>query len=177
MFPFGNRSNSQRRDRDQRAKRRTEQKAKEDQNRLARQESQSGSPPTEVQQTSNPLLRGNTLPAYLDLADSLEGLDRTSPYHLRYSEGPSTSGTVEWPTKSRPAVVNIRSKSRRTSSRSPEHPRRSVDSLIQQFSPEVSAGRTSLNTILVPSASILHPGFGPNLSLIHISEPTRLGMI
>src|SRR5450759_5992385 len=70
MFPFGKRSISQRRDRDQRAKRRTEQKAKENQNRLSRQESQSESSPEETQQTSNSLLRGNTLPAYLDLAET-----------------------------------------------------------------------------------------------------------
>src|SRR5450759_5120169 len=113
MFPFGNRSSSQIRDRDQRAKRRAERKAKEDQNRLARQESQSESPLTEVQQTSNPLLRGNTLSAYLDLADSLGDVGEADFFHSRYLDIPSTSGTLERPAKFRTAIVNIGARARR----------------------------------------------------------------
>src|SRR5450759_4493576 len=111
MFPFGNRSSSQIRDRDQRAKRRAKRKAKEDQNRLARQESQSESPPTKVQQTSNPLLRGNTLPAYLDLVDSLGDVGEADFFPLKIL-GFSTSGTLERPAKSRPATVNIGARAR-----------------------------------------------------------------
>ena len=136
-----------------------------------------------MQQTSNPLFRGNTLPAYLDLADSLGDVGEADFFHSRYLDIPSTSGTLERPAKSHPAIVNIGARARRAFSRSPEHSRRFVDSLIQKFSPKSVVGRTSLNTILVPSASILQPAFGANIPnlppvvqghLVPINQPPLL---
>ena len=83
--------------------------------------------------TNNPLERGASLPNYLDLAVDSDPRRHTNMFRARTLVIPPTSGTVERPTPSRPAVVNLRSQN--SGKQSLEAPRRSVDSLVQQYSP------------------------------------------
>lgn len=133
MFPFGRKSTDQKAKRDLRAKRREESKLKSSHIfSLPRVEG----PPRankETLPTNNPLERGASLPNYLDLAVDSDPRRDTNLFRARTLVIPPTSGTVERPTPSRPAVVNLRSQ--KSGKQSLEAPRRSVDSLVQQYSP------------------------------------------
>jgi len=169
MFPFGKKP-TEPTARDLRAKRRSEQKASslkplhsglEDSGLKPPSVSVSESKVKNVEEIRNrkggpaepttretlrdqrPLGREVSLPAYLDLAAEPTGERNDSQREPRLIVQHSSSGTLDRPTTSRPAIVNVRSRQK-----SPESPRRSVDSLVQHFSPtNIVRGRVPIQTL------------------------------
>ena len=162
MFSFGKKSTDKTSDRDQRAKRRAEVRSKGNQKEIS-----SGGLPEPIlvedpSGTSSPSEGGESLPdfGFLDLATTLPSRRDTRPVGARRSEGTVSSGTLDRPTRSRPNVVTVRARERRTPTASPERPRRSVDSLVQQFSPRtVVTG--SLNRLAAPTLTLTPQISGP----------------
>src|SRR5450759_1654392 len=124
MFPSREKLQEQKLEREKRAKKRADSKVN----------SGGEAPPigqpdhTEgIQVSSDQSQERGTVSSHLDLATAVEKVDR---FHQGES---STSGTVEKPTRSRPPIVNVRKRDWRGDT--PLSPPRSVDSLVQQFSP------------------------------------------